>query len=446
MDTQPVTRRALLTAAGTLGGAAALAACRRQQAAEPPKPARKAVTIRYIYDHTDVQETIGAWYRWMAERFADEFPGSRAEIQLVERLPELVTVSVAAGKPAADAIYLRLFEARELWDGGALTELTQFIRNYKELAPSNYFPVANDYRTAGGALFALPNYVNVEMVHVNSRMLQEAGLDPRAADLRTWEDLARYNQVLSKRNAEGKYIQLGYPMSSVAWQTLGSWVYANGGELQNPEVTKALFNSPQTEQVLFFWREMYQRYGNPALWDDSLRQPNVNLFRIEKSAIRDRSFGFARAERATPGWFPSGAESWVIPVPRGPSTKGPATAMWVNQMGVPRGVEHPDMAFELLRCGVDLKGQTVMHQKAQWEPSLTAYYQTQAFQDELRKDPLLQVGLEAFKTGRIYPFYRRYTTVTREPFAPLLAAIRGERDVRDALAEAERLTNLALGR
>jgi ABC-type glycerol-3-phosphate transport system substrate-binding protein len=402
------------------------------------------VALTYIYDHTDLPETIGAWYQWMAQRFADEFPASRVEVQRVSRLPELVTVSVAGGKPAADATYLRLFEARELWDAGALTELTSYIRTYKELAPANYFPSANDYRTSKGKLFALPNYVNTEMIWVNSRMLQEAGLHPRAADLKTWDDLARYNQILSKRNAEGRYVQLGHPMSSVAWQGLSAYIYANGGEVQDAEVTKALFNSPHTEQVITFWREMYQRYGNQAQWADALRQPGQDNFQGERFAIRDRSFGFARASRATPGFFPSGADSWVVPVPLGPRNKGPATTMWVNQMGVLKGVPNPDMAFEVLRCAVDMKGQTVMHQRAQWEPSMPAYYQTQAFKDELKKDPLLQVGLESFKVGKTFPFYRRFSVISGEPFAPLLAAIRGERDIRIALAEAERLTNQAL--
>lgn len=441
MAREAVSRRTLLGLAPTLCTAAVACA---GGAAPAPAPTRQAVTVTYIYDHTDLPQTVGAWYRWMAQRFADEFPGATAEVQLVSKLPELVTVSVAGGKPAADAVYLRLFEARELWDAGALAEMTGHVRNHKELAPGNYFPSANDYRTSGGKLFALPNYVNAEMLWVNSRLLGDAGLHPRGADLKTWDDLARYNQTLSKRSSEGKYVQLGHPMSAVAWQGLSAYIYANGGEVQDAEVTKAVFNRPPAERALTFWREMYQRFGSPTLWDDSLRQPGVDAFQTERWAIRDRSFGFARASRATPGYFPSGTDSWLIPVPLGPSNKGPATTMWVNQMGVPKGVPHPDLSFELLRCAVDVKGQTVMHQLAQWEPSLPAYYQTQTFRDELKKDSLLQVGLDAFKTGRTFPFYRRFSVISGEPFAPLLAAIRGERDVNGALADAERLTTLAL--
>jgi ABC-type glycerol-3-phosphate transport system substrate-binding protein len=444
-----LSRRTLLGVAAVLPGAAG--ACTGGApagpaggAAQPGGKARPGTTLTYIYDHTDLPQTVGAWYRWMADRYADEFPGGKAQVQLVSKLPELVTVSVAGGKPAADAVYLRLFEARELWDGGVLTELTAMIRNYKELAPTNYFPSANDYRTAGNKLFALPNYFNAEMIWVNSRLLGEAGLHPRGADVKTWDDLARYNQTLSKRNPEGKYVQLGHPMNSVAWQGLSAYVYANGGEVQDAEVTKATLNTPQMERVIVFWRDMYQRFGNPALWEESLRQSGVDYFQTERWGIRDRSFGFARASRATPNYFPSGTDSWLIPVPQGPTGKGPANTTWVNQMGVPKGVPNPDQSFELLRCAVDVKGQTVMHQVAQWEPSMPAYYQSQAFRDELKKDPLLQVGLDAFKAGKTYPFYRRYTVISGEPFAPLLAAIKGERDVRGAIVEAERLHNLAL--
>jgi hypothetical protein len=128
----------------------------------------------------------------------------------------------------------------------------------------------------------------------------------------------------------------------------------------------------------------------------------------------------------------------------GPKNKGRTATMWVNQMGIPKGVPNPDMSFELLRCGVDVQGQTVMHRLAQWEPSMPAYYQSDAFKEELRKDSLLQVGLDSFKVGKTFPFYRRYTAIARDAFPPLLAAIKGERDIKSALDESERLHNQIL--
>src|SRR5438067_11684788 len=191
-----LSRRRLMQSLIAAPGVAALAACSRKEA-QPPVPARQPVSLTYVYDHTDLPQTIGAWYRWVLDRFAQEYPGSHAEMQLVKSVQDLLKVSVAGGKPAADAAYLRLFDARELWDGGVIVELTSYIRNHKDLAPANYFDSANDYRTLNGKLFALPNYINAEMVWVNSRLLKEANLDPKAADLKTWDDLARYDQALS---------------------------------------------------------------------------------------------------------------------------------------------------------------------------------------------------------------------------------------------------------
>ena len=214
--------------------------------AQPQAKARQGVALTYIYDHTDLPQTVGAWYRWMAGRFADEFPGAKAEVQLVSKLPELVTVSVAGGKPAADSVYLRLFEARELWDAGALAEVTAYVRNHKELAPSAYFASANDYRTAGGKLFALPNYVNAEMIWgqqppAGGGGTASAGLGLEDLGL-TWPATTR---SWSKRAGDGKNVQLGHPMNAVAWQGLSAYVYANGGEVQDAEVTKATSTRPR---------------------------------------------------------------------------------------------------------------------------------------------------------------------------------------------------------
>ncbi len=444
MAQQVLSRRRFLSAIAGGASVGMVAACSGPATSPKPAASKPPVSLTYVYDHTDLPQTIGAWYRWVLDRFAQENPGSHAEMQLVKSVQELLKVSVAGGKPAADTAYLRLFDARELWDGGVIVELTNYVRNHKDLAPANYFEAANDYRTLNGKLFALPNYINAEMVWVNSLLLKEADLDPKASDLKTWDDLARYNQTLSKRDAAGKYARLGYPMSSAAWQTISAWIYANGGEVQDATVSKAVFNNAPTQHVIGFWREMYQKYGSSTQWSDEMRQPGVDNFQQERWAIRDRSFGFARPSRATPNFFPSGADSWIVNVPRGPDSKGPATTTWVNQFGIPKGVPNPDASFEFLRIAGDMQSQVVMHRLAQWEPSLPAYYQSQAYKSELAKDSILQVGVDAFKVGRTYPFYRRYTAVTADPYAPIAAAIRGETDVRAALAESERLTNQVL--
>jgi len=49
----------------TVAGSGVLAACRGTTSSGPPATTKPPVSLTYIYDHTDLPQTIGAWYRWI---------------------------------------------------------------------------------------------------------------------------------------------------------------------------------------------------------------------------------------------------------------------------------------------------------------------------------------------------------------------------------------------
>lgn len=96
-----------------------------------------------------------------------------------------------------------------------------------------------------GNLYGIPNQMNAYSMMMNSRLFKEAGLDPAKDAPKTWDDVARLNTVLTKREG-GRLIQKGFEFlwarpdqSSNALQQL---INQAGGEILKDGVTP-LFNS-----------------------------------------------------------------------------------------------------------------------------------------------------------------------------------------------------------
>jgi ABC-type glycerol-3-phosphate transport system substrate-binding protein len=415
---------------------------------EASTPTRRAVTLQFTHwDDINLRpDTYLRWYTWVFERFAERFPGSRAEfVHTSGNYLEKFVVAAAAGVPLADLAALSITNGRDLYDKGALLELDGYLKRVPALAPNKYIDAANVYRRAGGKHFSLPGWANSSVLLLNGRMLRTAGLDPRGADLKTWDDLLRYSQALSQRDGAGKLTELGFPFGLPALEEWATWAYANGGEVQDAEVTRATFNTNAVVEMTLFRKTAYARFAQN--WSDGLNElsasQNGDLFRPQKQAIRHYNFG-ARSNIVGGTYLPRDFEFWMIGTPAGPGGRGPGAATWVNQMGIPKGVKEPDLSFELGRSALDLEGQSKMHLLALLEPSLKDYYQTREYAELARDNPLLKVGESLFARGKGYPFFRRFSDVSAEILPVLHGGITGQLDVQQSLQEAVRRANAVL--
>jgi len=161
--------------------------------------------------------------------------------------------------------------------------------------------------------------------------------------VKTWDDLLRYSDRLTKEDG-GKIVQLGFPYNLPGLEEFATWAYANGGETQDVDVTKALFNSPQVADMLHYRATQYQRFGvnrSPDLKGD--------LFKIQKQAMEHTSTGLQVAVNGGT-YVPKGFQYWFIPTPKGPSGSGPGMAAWVNMV---RGADRRQAPRSVLRSPTD---------------------------------------------------------------------------------------------
>ena len=190
-------------------------------------------------------KSLGDWFDWVSQSFAQKKSGTKVEFQFVPFGTEYVQkllASFAAGNPP-DAYHSSIIWARDFYDRGVLTELDAFLGQTPELAPDKFFGVSNFYRTTKGKTFGVPmEGPDSNVVLINTKIFKEAGLDPQGENIKTWDDFAETARKLTKRDASGNITQAGWLVQD--WRGIegfATWTYANGGQIQDQDQTKALF-------------------------------------------------------------------------------------------------------------------------------------------------------------------------------------------------------------
>ena len=449
-------RRRFLAGGAASGGFLLLAACggagtatdMAQEEMKEPEQAKEAaaepeaepitVVFRDWREPGRTLTTWETWFNWSADTFREMNPQVEAiEYTFVpfgaEYLQKLTTE--AAARVAPDVVHSSIIWGRDLWDNGILADLSAHVATAPDVGADQFMPSANPYRTAEGKVFGISfwgpdSYVMV----INQDHYVDAGLDPEGGDQLTWEGLAASTERLSKKDSSGNFERLGFTYHIPGMPEFAAWLYANGGEMHNAELTDAIFDTAQALEVAEHRAIQHVRYkdrveGYPGNLD-SLRQglgSGISWGTWAAYYVRDE--------------FPEDFKFWMVPMPKGPSTDGETSgATWINMMVVPDGAQQPDMAFEYSRfiCGLEAQVQKLVLVK-QVSPRLD-FYNTPEWGQAVEELPQLAAVPAIGAAGKPYPFFRRYTAANAH-FPIVQDAMRGESDLdlRGAIAEAVKL-------
>src|SRR5215208_4865094 len=79
-----------------------------------------------------------------------------------------------------------------------------------EMLSEHFLPNVMRILMKDGNLYGIPIQMNAYSLMVNTRLFREAGLDPEKDAPRTWDDVARLNNILTKRDAAGRITRKGF--------------------------------------------------------------------------------------------------------------------------------------------------------------------------------------------------------------------------------------------
>ena len=257
---------------------------------------------------------------------------------------------------------------------GALLGLNQFIRRDRyDLA--DFWPGCLERSTWRGDLYALHTHADTQLVFYNQNLLAAAGVSAPPSDW-TWQHLLdRARELTRRQRAKPVY---GFALSrdySPYERAVGGnpgypatipWIWANGGDLVDADVTKSLVDEPPAREALEW---LFEHRDTHAVWPSADEVNGDELFKIGRLAMLygPRSFaGTLIVPQAT-----SGLKYGLAPAPHGPVK--PANwlfARWAFHLGAATNV--PDEAWTFLRWWTGEEAQRAFQQgTAQKGPKLT---------------------------------------------------------------------------
>jgi len=440
-------RRQFLKMAGISVAATALAAC-----AAPVAPAAstaggtgataEAVTLRYRTWHAAAQsEGDAAWYEWLTENYT----AAKLEYEFVPFGAEYiqkVLADSAAGTPP-DLLHSSIIWAREFYDRGVLLDLDDFISTVPELAPDQFYGEAtNSYRSKDGKYYGVPwEGPDAGIIAVNSALLAEVGLDPKGADIKTWDDFVEAAKALTKREGD-EIVQAGYLLQDHRYiEFFNSFLVGNGGAMHDPEFAQATFNNEKSLQVLQMQLDLLNTH-KVSLPISPERQDEQLFLQGKAAMIHAGTWSTTTLDDQKPEGF----EYWYIIFPQGPQGEGKAGTTWSNMFVLPKATANVDAAWDLMKyCTTPPVVITRFEISTRTTPH-KAIFESEKWREVLQRAPQRETTIAAAEAGGVYPFFPFFTEANDAIGIELQQVMTAGKDPQEALNEAERKVNEIIAR
>jgi ABC-type glycerol-3-phosphate transport system substrate-binding protein len=440
-----VSRRGFLAAIGTLS-ATVLASCQLAGTGDGgPAPATgKAVKPGRI--------TFLNW--WLAtpakqpymEEATRRWKQTRPDIEVEAvgepygRMREKFLTAQAADTPF-DLSFSDVLWARDWYDAGQLLELDRHIRQAPDVGDDKFLRNALQFGKARGKTFGLPVMgPESNVLIINGNLFEAAGLHPEGRDVKTWADLARIAQQLTRRDGE-TVTRSGYLMGYMTLRRLVAWTNATGAPLFDDAQTKAFYTGQGAAAALEFHARLHNGLRVSVPVTEANRPAGANAILSGAAAMID---GLTSAHTA---WFqspPPGFKFWQIPYPQGSGGRGPNACSFMNQAVISRAARSPDQAFEFARWFCASPEATILDLAMTDAPRpVRALFQSKEWQDRVRERPVLRTRLDIAELPGLSP-YRRAEEQQQEIEPLLRDTLTGKLDIKNALEQAQAIASRLL--
>lgn len=315
-------------------------------------------------------------------------------------------------------------------DGG-LVDLTPYLEKHPEIK-ERYNAEGLKLWQYDGKQYMLPYYFSKTLMVYNKQLFEEVGIDGPPADFD--ELLADAQKVAESGEGRTGFITLNF-----------DWLYwalfaMNDIELLNEDMTEAAFNTPEAVEVVSKLAEATQSGAiNNISWTGRWVEPN--------NAFATGDIGMYQGHGAALFWI-MGQADWAnadtLGVVEWPGGWGVPNA---HGLGISSSTEWPDEAFDFIAIALNEKWQTTM------ADTFTILTLNESVDENLvasLEDPLKKETLElsiANMDKAVATWPTPLDNQIKEAFWPdLQAALLGQKDPAEALADAESKVNRVLRR
>ena len=347
-------------------------------------------------------EAMREYFRGVEEAFEQDHPGVDLRFQHIPFGPQYIQkimASMAAGRPP-DVLHSSIIWANDLYERGVLSNLRPCVERSPDMADEVWLKAALRYGRDREYIYGIPIEQDASCILYNLDLFEENGISTDPFALATWEDLRQAALTLTKRNEKGEVVQAGFMVPAGNLSAFLPWMYSNGGQFYSPDRRRAAFNSPEMRQALEFLHDL--QYVDRVSFPMATERQDFQYFLQGKVAMMlGGTWSGHIIEEQAPG-----LRFGMTSFPRGPRGKQRGGMTWTNQMCIPHGAKHPDLAWEFIRyyCGMRnaLWKLEVIHRNS----PLVAFYETPEWQEAVELHPPLEFVPHITEVGGLYPVVR----------------------------------------
>lgn len=222
-------------------------------------------------------------------QFEETYPD--VDLQITEGAidQQQLLTAIASGNPP-DVIYLNRDDLSTYATRGAIQPLDQCLSD-AGMDMGQFRQAARDSVTVDGQVFGVPDFFNVVILVENTKALEDAGISPDDFSTTDWDQLAAWNEALTKDDG-GNLTRIGFDPKLPEFFPL--WVRANGGQLISDDGRTAMLNSLEAVEALEYTAGLHAPAGGRApfvafrdTWDffgagNQIAQDQLAAFPIEQ--------------------------------------------------------------------------------------------------------------------------------------------------------------------
>jgi multiple sugar transport system substrate-binding protein len=219
----------------------------------PATMAAEPVTVE-VWDMQQSNKDILEAQQKAIAQFEQENPGIKMKVTVFPyaEYRDKLLIAVQGGTPpdisTLDQIWMAQWAASD-----AIIPLDDYLAK-STLKRDDFFPGAWDSNVWGGKVWGIPQNNDVwQELYYNKDLFKAAGLDPEKPPA-NWDELLDYASKLNKPPDQYGIAIMG--MGEMIVCIMDSFIRSNGGDIINPEGTKAVINSPEAVAALKYLKDL----------------------------------------------------------------------------------------------------------------------------------------------------------------------------------------------
>jgi ABC-type glycerol-3-phosphate transport system substrate-binding protein len=288
------------------------------------------------------------WDEWRVAEFMKRYPNVKVNLQSV---PESAGITngkllsaIASGNPP-DVIVADNYEPAFGYAGQGAFESWDPYLDAIDLSVDDFMPGFHNLMRYQGKTYLLPQDSNVYFMFINTELAEEAGLDWQNGYPKDIQELERWADILTKKDAAGNVTQYGFiPWADRGNDTATLWPFMFGADIYIESTNKLELTDPRVVAA-FEWQRQWAKKYDPSVAKALVTTAGgffspAHPFFQKKLAMTISGNWTTNALRI----YAPDIKYVCVPIPVPPGGREGATTLGSNVFAIPKGSKRPDLA------------------------------------------------------------------------------------------------------